>query len=78
MALTLNGKKRNLHRNDFLKFADACGMDRMVAGRLIDRLINRKDDFIDVVNDSFLTADLKNDLQMLVIDRSQALGKNKK
>jgi serine/threonine-protein kinase HipA len=31
MALILNGKKRNLHRNDFLKFADACGIERTIA-----------------------------------------------
>lgn len=37
-ALTLNGKKRNLHHNDFLKFADACQIDRTVAGKIIDRM----------------------------------------
>lgn len=74
-ALTLNGKKRNLHRNDFLKFAEACWIEKAVAERLIDRLINHCNEFIDAVDDSFLTADLKNDMQLLVVNRIKALEK---
>lgn len=72
-ALTLNGKKRNLHRNDFLKFADSCGMERTVADRLIDRLIGKRVIFETIVNSSFLTEELKEKLRYLIFDYMEAL-----
>ncbi len=53
-ALTMNGKKRNLHRNDFLKFADACQIDRAVAGKIIDRLKRYESEFIRETEQSYL------------------------
>lgn len=72
-ALTLNDKKRNLHRNDFLKFADSCGIERTVANRLIDRLISKRDIFETIVNSSFLTEELKEELRCLIFDRIEAI-----
>ena len=72
-ALTLNGKKRNLHRNDFLKLADSCGIERTVANRLIDRLISKRDSYEKIVNSSFLVDDLKENLRCLIFDRIEAL-----
>lgn len=77
LALTLNGKKRNLHRNDFIQFADVCEIDRFVAERLIDRLINRQKDYIDVEEASLLTAELKKDMLLLIVNRIHALEKHK-
>ena len=67
------GKKRNLHRNDFLKFADSCGIERTVANRLIDRLISKRDIFETIVNSSFLTEELKEKLRCLIFDRIEAI-----
>ena len=72
-ALTLNGKKRNLHRNDFLKFADSCGIERTVANRLIDRLIGKRDIFETIVNSSFLMEELKEKLRCLIFNRIEAI-----
>ena len=68
-ALTLNGKKRNLHRNDFLKFADACQIDRAVAGKIIDRMKGYESEFIRKTEQSYLTDELKDNLNLLITQR---------
>ena len=68
-ALTMNGKKRNLHRNDFLKFADACQIDRAVAGKIIDRLKGFESEFIRETEQSYLNRELKDNLNSLITQR---------
>lgn len=72
-ALTMNGKKRNLHRGDFLKFADTCGIGRNVAERLIDKVINKKDILIEECSNSYLPNDLREDLTELIKARIDML-----
>ncbi len=68
-ALTLNGKKRNLHRNDFLKFADACQIDRAVAGKIINRIKGYESEFIRETEQSYLNDELKDNLNSLITQR---------
>ena len=72
-ALTMNGKKRNLHRNDFLKFADACQIDRAVAGKIIDRLKRYESEFIRETEQSYLTDELKESLIALMKERINSI-----
>ncbi len=72
-ALTLNGKKRNLHRNDFLKFADICQMERTVAGKIIDRLKGYKSELIRETEQSYLTDELKGSLILLMEERINSI-----
>ena len=72
-ALTLNGKKRNLHRNDFLKCADACQIDRAVAGKIIDRLKRYESEFIRETEQSYLTDELKEKLCVLIHNRVESI-----
>lgn len=72
-ALTLNGKKRNLHRNDFLKFAGTCPMDRTVAGKIIDRLKEYKNELIRETEQSYLTDELKGSLILLMEERINSI-----
>lgn len=72
-ALTLNGKKRNLHRNDFLKFADACQIDRAVAGKIIDRMKGYESEFIRATEQSYLTDELKESLIALMKERINSI-----
>lgn len=65
-ALTMNGKKRNLHRGDFLKFADTCGVRRKVAEKLIDKIISKKDVLIEECQNSYLPDDLRENLIDLI------------
>ena len=72
-ALTLNGKKRNLHRNDFLKFADACQIDRAVASKIIDRLKGYESEFIRATEQSYLNDELKESLIALMKERINSI-----
>ena len=72
-ALTMNGKKRNLHRNDFLKFADACQIDRAVAGKIIDRLKRCESEFIRETEQSYLNDELKESLIALMKERINSI-----
>lgn len=72
-ALTMNGKKRNLHRNDFLKFADVCQIDRAVAGKIIDRLKGFESEFIRETEQSYLTDEFIENINDLIKNRINSL-----
>lgn len=72
-ALTMNGKKRNLHRGDFLKFADTCGIQRRVAEKLIDKVTNKKDVLLEECRNSYLPDELKENLADLIQARTAML-----
>ena len=48
MALTLNGKNRNLRRSDYLTFADTCGLERNVATKLLQLVIDRRETYLEM------------------------------
>ena len=51
-ALTINGKKRNLRRKDFLILAEHCDLTRKTAEKMIARLISREEQFRKEIRDS--------------------------
>lgn len=68
-ALTLNGKKRNLHRKDFVEFANTCQISKTVAIKIINQLKGYYDTFINEIDHSYLTDDLKEKLKVLIAER---------
>ncbi len=59
LALTLNGKTRNITKNDFLKFATTIGLSNVVVNKLINKIIKLEKKFTELINDSFLPDDEK-------------------
>lgn len=53
-ALTLNGKKKNLTRNDFLVFAETIGISLEVAKRLLEAMLGKEKLGEDVLSHAFL------------------------
>ncbi|MCR5041063.1 MAG: HipA domain-containing protein [Clostridia bacterium] len=72
-ALTMNGKKTNLRRGDFLKFADACGISRAAAEKMIARLLAKEQILLDLCDASLLPDEMKLVFRELVTDRSKTL-----
>lgn len=72
-ALTLNGKKRNITKNDFLSFADTCGIARQTAEKLIEYLIKLTPKWLKMCDDSLLPNNLKNRLKDIIIERTKIL-----
>lgn len=69
LALTLNGKKRNVTKNDFLKFADNCSIDRKVAINLVKSILKKKDQLILLCRDSYMPDEMKERLEQLILER---------
>ena len=57
MALTLNGKNRNLHRSDFFALAENCGLNRKSAEKMLNGIVDMKDAYLALCKDSFLPED---------------------
>ena len=79
LALTLNGRKKRLKREDFIKSGNTLGIKEVTIERLIDKYIKLSPKFETVIKDSFLSAPLKekySDLLEKRLDRlSQATKK---
>ncbi|MGN0995240.1 MAG: HipA domain-containing protein [Butyricicoccus sp.] len=72
-ALAMNGKKRNIRRKDFLLFADACGLPRASAEKMIAGLLTQKERFLTMCGESLLPDHLKERFAALMEERSKAL-----
>jgi serine/threonine-protein kinase HipA len=74
-ALTVNGKKRNLRRKDFLILAEHCDLTRKTAEKVIARLVSREGAFRDEIRNSFLPEEKKEEMENFVAGRLQRLVK---
>ena len=68
-ALTMNGKKSNIKKTDFLTFAHSCKISEQAANKMIQRLLSFDEKFKDEVNRSFLTEEEKNAFVDLMTER---------
>ena len=75
-ALTINGKKRNLRRKDFLILAEHCDLTGKTAERMIARLVSREDAFRNEIRNSFLPEEKKKEMEIFVAGRLQRLVKS--
>lgn len=76
MALSLNGKKRNIRRNDFLKFAESSGISKEAAVKMINKVISMKDKYCSLCEEAYLPESMKNMLKSLMEERICALKSN--
>jgi len=70
-ALSMNGKKMNIQKKDFLVFADECGISRSSSEKMINKIISMKPTFITMCNESLLPDDLKERFILLIEERSK-------
>ena len=68
-ALTMNGKKANLSRKDFLIYAERCGIPKKAADKIIDSVLSAEPDFLSLCEDSYLSEDLRLGQKELVAAR---------
>lgn len=74
LALTLNGKKRNIRKKDFKIFAKNCGIPEKSAQNMLKKMCSLKDKFIAQCEESFLPEDLKQDMKKLIENRIEILS----
>lgn len=68
-ALTLNGKKKNIRRNDFIKFAENCNISKKAAENILKKLTSLEIDFIEMCDNSMLSEELKESFKKLIRER---------
>ena len=73
-ALTMNGKKTHLRRNDFLTFAEAAGIPRKAAEMMIRRMLGHLPAWIELCEAFLLPSDIKQALIELMRERSSRLA----
>ncbi|RGH56371.1 type II toxin-antitoxin system HipA family toxin [Ruminococcus sp. AM36-18] len=75
-ALAMNGKKMNIRKGDFLKFADTCGISLPTAEKLIDNLVKLTPKWLKMCEKSLLTNELKERLTKIITERTGCLISN--
>ncbi len=74
LALTLNGKKRKLHKNDFLKYAESCGIAPYTAIRMTEKILALRSSFLQACRESYLPSDMIDGMIHLMEERMKRLG----
>src|SRR5690606_7238009 len=68
LALTLNGKKKKIRRNDFAQAFNAAGLDKKQQENIISKLVDRKEAWLTMIQNSFLTDEFKKKYAELLVD----------
>ena len=74
LALTLNGKKQNIRRKDFMVFAEALGIPKKSAEKMIAKVVKLKDRYIAMCRASYLPEDMKETMKKLMEERIALLS----
>ncbi len=69
LALTLNGKKTNLRRSDFMVFADKCGIPAKSADKMINKIASMRSIYLSMCGSSYLPESMKKPLEKLIMER---------
>ena len=76
LALTLNGKRRNIRRKDFVAFAEKCGIPVKSANDMLDKLCSLEDDLLEQCDRSRLSDELKIRMKNSILQRVAVLQPN--
>ena len=72
-ALTLNGKKKNLRKKDFMALAFNIKLDEKIATRLLKKIVSMKDIFLKMTEQSLIPNDMKENFKILISKRCEML-----
>jgi serine/threonine-protein kinase HipA len=73
-ALTINGKKQNIRRKDFIKFAQTAGILEKSVEKMIDKIVKLKDKYVAMCHNSYLPDSMKVFLETLITERIAVLA----
>ena len=71
MALTVNGKKRNIRKKDFLMLAESLDLSNQTVQKIISRLLKLNTKMIHEVNRSYIPEEMKEGMIELMEERSK-------
>ena len=73
LALTINGKKQNIRKKDFLVFAQTIEIAEKSAEKMISKIVKLKEKYIGMCNSSYLPENIKKSLINLINGRIEML-----
>lgn len=73
LALTINGKKRNIYKKEFKVLADMCGVPENAAEHMIKKLCALKEKMLQLVDQSYLSELEKGKVRTLIMERIEIL-----
>lgn len=74
LALPIDGKKGDLRRNTWLKFARYCQLPEKSAKRVLDKQLSVRDEAARLIDRSFLPVEQKDTYKALIAERTVTLG----
>ena len=74
LALTLNGRKKKLQREDFVRAAATLGIENVIVERLINKYIKLLPKFEAVIQNSFISDELKVKYDELLKERLERIS----
>lgn len=72
-ALTMNGKKKNIRKKDLYALGEQCGLRKDTCEKLIHRQLKNIPVFLQMIEDSYLSAEMKERYQILLQERMHVL-----
>ena len=73
LALTINGKKRNIHKKEFQILAESCEIPQNVAEKMLRKICMQKPRLLKQVEESYLPENKKEMVKKLIIKRIEIL-----
>ena len=69
LALTINGKKRNIRKKEFYIFAEQCNISKITAKKIINKVCSSEAKFMEECDKSYLSDEYKELTKNLIKDR---------
>jgi serine/threonine-protein kinase HipA len=74
LALTLNGRKRKIEKDDFVKAAETLGIAKTTVEKLIKKYTKLQSAWNDCIQSSFLSDELKDKFKELIEERIRRIN----
>ena len=74
LALTVNGKRRNVRKKDFMIFARTCGISDKAAEKMIKKVCSLKENYSEQCKQSYLKEEQKEKIKELIVERIERLS----
>ncbi len=72
-ALTINGKKRNIRKKDFLVFAQTIGLPEKAAEKIMQKIVSMQAQYLQMCEESYLPQEMKESFKQLICERMLVL-----
>jgi serine/threonine-protein kinase HipA len=73
-ALTINGKKNRLNRNDFDQLALALGIGQRPSERVYQKILTKLPQMEELIGQGFLPTEIQEKYKQLLTERAQLIG----